>query len=243
MKHKAKQRPVEQPVYTFQVEAFSHEGRGIAHYGTHPEHPPEKHGKKVFIRYAVVGETVQAKITHQTARLEEAEMLKLESQAARGRIEPICPHFGVCGGCSLQHIHPDEQIVLKQNVLQSHLQHFAGLQPEQWLAPIRSSKTDYRRRARIGIRYLPKHQRLVMGFRAHHSNQLTDIQQCSVLDQTLSKALPELRQLLEGLSGKAQIGHIELAMGDNEISLLIRHLEQLKASDVNQLRQFTLLKG
>ncbi|WP_109440437.1 23S rRNA (uracil(1939)-C(5))-methyltransferase RlmD [Acinetobacter haemolyticus] len=240
MKHKAKQRPAHQPIYTFKVEAFSHEGRGIAHYGTHPDHPKEKQGKKVFIRNALVGETVQAKITHQTTRLEEAEMLKLEGEAATGRVEPICPHFGICGGCSLQHIHPDEQILLKQNVLQSHLQHFAGLQPEQWLAPIRSSKIDYRRRARIGVRYIPRQDRLVMGFREHHSNHLTTIQQCKVLDQTLSDALPALRKCLEGLAAKAHIGHVELAMGDREVALLIRHLEELNVSDVNHLRQFAL---
>lgn len=243
MKHKAKHRPAQYPTYTFQIEAFSHEGRGIAHYGTHPDHPKEKHGKKVFIRYALVGETVQAKITNQTSRLEEADMIKLEGEAAEGRVDPICPHFGVCGGCSLQHIHPDQQILLKQNVLKSHLQHFAGLEPEQWLAPIRSVKTDYRRRARIGVRYIAKQNRLVMGFREHHSNHLTAIQQCNVLDQTLSESLPELRKLLESLTGKAHIGHIELAMGDTEVALLIRHLDELNVSDVNQLRQFTLLKG
>ncbi|OEC90247.1 23S rRNA (uracil(1939)-C(5))-methyltransferase RlmD [Acinetobacter sp. YK3] len=243
MKHKAKHRPAQYPTYTFQIEAFSHEGRGIAHYGTHPDHPKEKHGKKVFIRYGLVGETVQAKITNQTSRLEEADMIKLEGEAAEGRVDPICPHFGVCGGCSLQHIHPDEQILLKQNVLKSHLQHFAGLAPEQWLAPIRSVKTDYRRRARIGVRYIAKQNRLVMGFREHHSNHLTAIQQCNVLDQTLSATLPELKKLLESLTGKAHIGHIELAMGDTEVALLIRHLDELNASDVNQLRQFTLLKG
>ncbi|MCU4641349.1 23S rRNA (uracil(1939)-C(5))-methyltransferase RlmD [Acinetobacter courvalinii] len=243
MKHKAKHRPAQYPTYTFQIEAFSHEGRGIAHYGMHPDHPKEKHGKKVFIRYALVGETVQAKITNQTSRLEEADMIKLEGEAAEGRVDPICPHFGVCGGCSLQHIHPDQQILLKQNVLKSHLQHFAGLEPEQWLAPIRSVKTDYRRRARIGVRYIAKQNRLVMGFREHHSNHLTAIQQCNVLDQTLSESLPELRKLLESLTGKAHIGHIELAMGDTEVALLIRHLDELNVSDVNQLRQFTLLKG
>lgn len=243
MKHKAKHRPAQYPTYTFQIEAFSHEGRGIAHYGTHPDHPKEKHGKKVFIRYGLVGETVQAKITNQTSRLEEADMIKLQGEAAEGRVDPICPHFGVCGGCSLQHIHSDQQILLKQNVLKSHLQHFAGLEPEQWLAPIRSVKTDYRRRARIGVRYIAKQNRLVMGFREHHSNHLTAIQQCNVLDQTLSESLPELRKLLESLTGKAHIGHIELAMGDTEVALLIRHLDELNVSDVNQLRQFTLLKG
>ena len=243
MKHKAKRRPAQHPIYPFKIEAYSHEGRGIAHYGTHTDHPQEKHGKKVFIRYAMLGETVQAKIRHQTSRLEEADMLVLQSDAVAERIELICVHFGVCGGCSLQHMHPDEQIRLKQNVLQSHLQHFAGLQPEQWLAPIRSKQADYRRRTRIGVRYNAKQDRLLMGFREHHSHHLTTIQHCSVLDKSLSASLPELKTLLENLAGKAQIGHLELAMGDTEVALLIRHLDELTADDVNQLRQFTLLKG
>ena len=243
MKHKAKRHANKQPVYTFQVEAFSHEGRGIAHYGSHPDHPKEKQGKKVFIRYALVGETVQAKITHQTSRLDEAEMVSLNGDAAQGRIVPICSHFGVCGGCSLQHLHPDQQIELKQQVLQSHLQHFAGIQPEQWLAPIRSSRNDYRRRARIGVRYIAKQNRLLMGFRAHRSNHLVEIQQCPVLEQSLSNSLPELRKLLESLTGKAGIGHIELAMGDSEIALLVRHTHDLGKNDVQQLNQFALHKG
>ena len=243
MKHKVRRRPAQPPVYTFQVESFSHEGRGIAHYGTHPDHPKEKQGKKVFIRYALVGETVQAKITHQTSRLEEAEMLQLESGPAQGRVDPICSHFGVCGGCSLQHLHPDRQIELKQQVLQSHLQHFAGIQPEQWLAAIRSTNDAYRRRARIGVRYIAKQNRLLMGFREHHSNHLIAIQQCPILDQNLSKSLPELKKLLEGLTGKAAIGHIELAMGDTETALLVRHVERLADTDVSQLRQFALNKA
>lgn len=73
MKRRVKSRPAQSAVYIFQVEALSHEGRGIAHYGTHPDHPIEKHGKKVFISHALPSETVKAKITHEVKRLEEAE--------------------------------------------------------------------------------------------------------------------------------------------------------------------------
>ena len=243
MKQQAKSRKAQQPEYIFQVETLSHEGRGIAHYGSHPDHPADKHGKKVFIRYALPGETVKAQITHEAKRLEEAEMIELLAEPSPNRVEAVCPHYGICGGCSMQHIHPDEQIRLKQNVLQSHLQHFAGIQPEQWLEPIRSLQSDYRRRARIGVRYLPKPDRLILGFREHHSNRLTSIHTCSVLDKKLSDSLPELRTLLQSLKGKAHIGHVELAKGDEETSLLVRHVEKLNSSDVNQLRQFALHKG
>ena len=241
MKHRTKPRPAQQPIYTFQVESLSHEGRGIAHYGSHPDHPSEKQGKKVFIRYALPGETVSAQITHVAKRLEEADSTALLSEPAATRIEPKCPHFTVCGGCNMQHIQLDEQIRLKQDVLKSHLEHFAGIQPEQWLPALRSSREDYRRKARIGVRYLPHKDKLVVGFRENQSNKLISIDRCMVLDREFG-SITALKQLLQSLKAKAAIGHIELAMGDDEIALLVRHTEKLSQQDVNQLKQFALNK-
>ena len=241
MKHRTKPRPAQQPIYTFQVESLSHEGRGIAHYGSHPDHPSEKQGKKVFIRYALPGETVRAQITNVVKRLEEADSTALLSEPAAIRIEPKCPHFTVCGGCNMQHIQLDEQIRLKQDVLKSHLEHFAGIQPEQWLPALRSSREDYRRKARIGVRYLPHKDKLVVGFRENQSNKLISIDRCLVLDREFG-SITALKQLLQSLKAKAAIGHIELAMGDDEIALLVRHTEKLSQQDVNQLKQFALNK-
>ena len=241
MKHRTKPRPAQQPVYTFKVESLSHEGRGIAHYGTHPDHPSDKQGKKVFISYALPGETVKAQITHVAKRLEEADSIELLSTPAATRIEAKCPHFTVCGGCNMQHIQQDEQIRLKQDVLKSHLEHFAGLQPEQWLEPLRSQREDYRRKARIGVRYLPNQDKLVVGFRERQSNKLISIDRCLVLEREFG-SISALRELLESLKAKAAIGHVELAMGDEDIALVVRHTEQLSVDDVNQLKQFTLKK-
>ena len=242
MKHRAKPRPTQQPSYIFQVESLSHEGRGIAHYGSHPDHPADKQGKKVFISYALPGETVKAQITHAVKRLEEADTVQLLSEASAFRVEPKCPHFKSCGGCNMQHIHPDEQIRLKQDVLKSHLQHFAGIQPEQWLPPLRSLREDYRRKARIGVRYLPHKDQLVVGFRERQTNKLTSIDRCLVLDQAFG-SITRLKQLLQSLTAKAAIGHIELAMGDCDIALTVRHTEKLNTEDVNRLKQFALDRG
>ena len=242
MKHRAQPRPKQQPEYIFQVESLSHEGRGIAHYGSHPDHPADKHGKKVFIRYALPGETVRARITREVKKLEEADSLELLSEASEIRIQPPCTHFGICGGCNMQHIAPDAQIELKQNVLKSHLQHFAGIQPDEWLAPLRSQREDYRRKARIGVRYLPGKDKLVVGFRESQSNKLTSIDRCMILDREFG-SVTRLKQLLQSLNGKADVGHIELAMGDQEIALVVRETAQLPEQDVNQLREFALQKG
>ena len=142
----------------------------------------------------------------------------------------------------MQHIHADEQIRVKQDVLKSHLEHFAGIQPLEWLAPIRSLRSDYRHKARIGIRYLPNKNQLLMGFREAQSNRLTEIRTCKILDQQLDQALPEIHLLLESLKGKSDIGHIELAKGDQDIALLVRHINKLNQDDVNRLKKFALDK-
>ena len=139
----------------------------------------------------------------------------------------------------MQHIQEDEQIRLKQDVLKSHLEHFAGIQPEQWLTPLRSQREDYRRKARIGVRYIPAKDQLVVGFRERQSNKLTPIEHCMVLDREFG-SIQVLRELLESLKGKAAIGHVELAMGDEDIALLVRHTEKLSSDDVNRLKQFAL---
>lgn len=229
--------------YVFQVDSLSHEGRGIALYQAALEHPASKQGKKVFIQFALPGEQVRAQITHQSKRLDEADAIEILGESSKDRILPSCQHFEQCGGCNLQHMQPDAQIEFKQQVLASHLQHFAGVQPEQWLPPIRALREDYRRRARIGVRYLPKPDKLVVGFRARNSNRLVDIQQCTVLDQKLNQQLPALRKLLESLTGKADIGHIELAMGDTEIALLVRHTATLSKSDQAKLLVFVQQHG
>ena len=239
MKRRVKPRPAQSAVYTCQVEALSHEGRGIAHYGTEANHPVEKQGKKVFISHALPGETVSARITHEVKRLEEADCIALLSEPSPQRQTPACPHFNVCGGCNMQHIHPDEQIVLKQGVLQSHLQHFAHLQPEEWLPALRSTRSDYRRKARIGVRYLPKNDKLIVGFREKSSNQLTSIDRCLVLDEKFG-ALTSIKHMLQKLQAKHAIGHLELAMGDTDLALVVRVTEKLPAEDVNQLKQFAL---
>ncbi|MFT4021813.1 MAG: 23S rRNA (uracil(1939)-C(5))-methyltransferase RlmD [Acinetobacter sp.] len=239
MKQHSKVRTAPQQ-YIFQVESLSHEGRGIAHYRADFGHPDEKIGKKVFIQFALPGEVVRAQITHQAKRLEEADAIEIISSPSSDRVQPTCQNFEQCGGCNLQHMQPDAQIQFKQDVLKSHLQHFAGIQPEQWLSPLRSLRPDYRRRARIGVRFIPKQKQLLMGFRARNSNRLIDLDDCPVLDQQLDQQLPQLKQLLQSLAGKADIGHIELAMGDTEIALLVRHTAPLSKADRQKLQDFAL---
>lgn len=236
-----KAAPTDLGSFDFVVNALSHEGRGVALYTAdaafQPQHPTAKHGKKVFIRHALAGETVRARVSHAAARFDEAELIEV-IQPSPDRVQPPCPHVAYCGGCSLQHLHVDAQLAHKQTVLSSHLQHFAGLQPAQWLPPIRNQRLDYRRRARVSVRYMPKQQRLLVGFRAAASNQIQPISSCVVLDQDLNQLLQLLPNLLAQLTDPSAIGHVELAKGDHTCAMLLRHTASLSAADVTLLTKW-----
>src|SRR5699024_3597371 len=122
------------------------------------------------------------------------DSIALFSAPSALRVEPKCPHFTRCGGCNMQHIAVDEQIRLKQEVLKSHLEHFAGLQVEQWLPALRSTREDYRRQARIGVRYIASQDKLMVGFRERQSNKLISIDRCLVLDREFG-SISALKQL------------------------------------------------
>ena len=251
MRHqREKQR--QQPSLTFNIEALSHEGRGISHYVQQEGHPTDKTGKKVFVAFALPGETVTAKVHEIHKKYEEADCKMVLANPSPDRIEPVCPHFGICGGCSLQHMHPDAQIFFKQNVLTSHFQHFGGLEPEQWLPPLRSTRTDYRRKARLGVRWVAKKERILVGFRERKSSFLTDLNVCKVLDAQIGERIEQLKQLLTGLAGRENISQLEMAIGDEiatvaadrqvtdnkSVAMIVRHLKPLINSDVQQLLAF-----
>lgn len=235
---KAKATPLPTQPIEFEVERLSHEGRGVALYTEQADHPRDKQGKKVFVSFALPGERVKAKITDVQKRLEEAEMLELVSEPSPDRAAPICLHFTVCGGCSMQHIVTERQIELKQEVLASHLAHFAQLKPDTWLTPLRSLRTDYRRRSRIGVRWVAKQKRLVVGFRERKSNFLTEIQSCAVLDARVGQDFSIFKTLIESLHAKDAISHLEVALGDHEVAMILRHTAPLSERDQTILVDF-----
>lgn len=136
------------------VDALSHEGRGIARIA----------GKTVFIEGALPGEEILFRYTRQHSKFDEGCVVKV-LQPALARVEPGCRHFGVCGGCSLQHISTEAQLQLKQDTLKEQFQHFGGINPEQWLSPIAGFSWEYRRKARLGVKFVKKKNRVFVGFR------------------------------------------------------------------------------
>jgi 23S rRNA (uracil1939-C5)-methyltransferase len=207
--------------------ALSHDGRGIATINN----------KTTFINGALANEKVICKITQKRSTYNHADLIEVIEPSTQ-RINPPCHHFGVCGGCSLQHMSVDSQILLKQNTLVEQLKHFGKVVPESILPPLHAHSEGYRHKARLGVRYVNKKNKLLIGFREKSSKYLADINDCVVLHPRVGKRLSALSALIASLEQYQAIPQVEVAIGDQEVALLFRHLNPLSAQDKGLLIAF-----
>jgi 23S rRNA (uracil1939-C5)-methyltransferase len=215
------------PEVTVDITSLSHEGRGITNI----------QGKTTFIHGAIADEKVVCKITKYHRRYNEGKIIQVLEASPR-RIEPACIHFGTCGGCSMQHIDVIHQVQLKQQTLLEQLKHFGSVEPEMVLPPISGTPWGYRGKARLGVRYVIKKEKLLVGFRENFSNYLADIESCPVLNPAVGTRLKELSAMIASLSQYDQIAQVEVAAGETTIALVIRHMTALPDEDLQKIRAF-----
>ena len=177
------------PDITLDINQLSHDGRGIASID----------GKTTFIHGALTGEKALCKITYQHRRYNEGKVISIE-KSSPDRTEPKCAHFGVCGGCSLQHMSLEKQLQFKEKTLLEQLEHFGNVKPEMVLPPLSGKPFGYRGKARLGVRFVIKKEKLLVGFREKFSNYLTDIEECPVLHESVGTRITALSQLIASLT-------------------------------------------
>ena len=194
-------------------------------------------GKAMFIEGALPGEQVLFTYIKQHKRYDEAKVEKI-IKPSPDRVEPRCAHFNICGGCSLQHLSPAAQIAAKQQVLLDSLKHIGGVEPKTVLAPLTGPHWGYRRRARLGVKFVIKKDKLLIGFREKRSSLLADIEHCEVLHPPVGGLLPALRELIAGLEAYDCIPQIEVAAGDEATALVFRNLAELGNTDLVKLQDF-----
>lgn len=244
---RVRKRLQDAPPVTLTVTNLAHDGRGVASYGDQPDHLLDKHGKKVFVSFALPNETVSVKITGSRKSMEEGDAIEVLANPNPERTTPPCPHFGVCGGCSLQHWQPDGQIQFKQSVLAELLEHQAHIQPEHWLPPLVADRLGYRTKARMGVRYVEKKGTALVGFRERASNFLANLNECHVLDPRVGFEIENLKALISSLDARDHIPQLELAMGETldgvidskkSIAIIVRHMVDLGEDDIAKLQAF-----
>ena len=209
------------------IESLSHDGRGITTYKD----------KITFVSGALPAEKVVCRLTHKHRRYNEAQVIEVIEKSPE-RIEPPCTHHGICGGCSMQHVEMQAQIRWKQQTVLEQLKHFGKVTPKEVLPAITGASLGYRRKARLGVRYVIKKEKLLVGFREKFSNYLADIQQCEVLHPSVGKKLIELATVIRSLSRFDEIPQIEVAVSDHVTALIIRHMKPLTEHDLETLCHF-----
>lgn len=210
-----------------EITGLSHDGRGV---GRHQ-------GQVVFIDNALPGEMVRFRPGKKRRKVLQGTLAEIISPSP-DRVDPECPYFGTCGGCALQHLDHLAQLEHKQQQLVDNLERIAKVVPDEYLAPVAAAPWHYRRKARLGIRYVPKKGGVLVGFRERHKSYITSLDACLVLDRKLSDLLPGLHELVSGLSGYDRIPQIEVAAADNAAALVFRHLEALTDADHQRLIEF-----
>lgn len=208
------------------VAALTHDAEGVV-----------REGKAAFVAGALPGERIRFKRIRRHRQHDEAELLEVLEPSA-DRVAPKCAHFGVCGGCALQHLSADAQLEIKQTELRDNLERVGKVVPREWLPPLRGPVWNYRRRARLGSKFVTKKDRVVVGFRERLAPYVAEVQRCEVLAQPVGELIAPLAVMLNGLSIRHRIPQIEAAVADNVVALVLRVLETPSADDLEKLRAF-----
>ncbi len=210
------------------IESLSHDGRGVARVG----------GKTVFIHGALPGEEVTFIYTRQQRKHDEGRVHEVLKPSVE-RVEPRCAQAGVCGGCSLQHQDSSAQIESKQQALLDAFERIGKVNPERILPPlINESVWGYRTKARLGVKYVAKKGRVLVGFRERGSSFLTETERCHTLDPRVGELLMPLSELIGGLSIRDRVPQIEVAMGEQACILIFRLLDPPTADDLGRIEHF-----
>ena len=209
------------------IESLNHEGRGVAHI----------QGKAIFINGALPQETVQFRYTKMHRQWDEGEVVAVLIPHP-DRISPPCQHFSQCGGCSLQHLNSDHQLAHKEKVLLELLQHQVHLVLPSLLPALKAEDFGYRRKARLGVKYVEKKGKVLVGFREKNGRYLADLEKCLVLHPAVGKKLTLLSELIYHCKIRDEIPQIEIAVAENTTVLIVRHLVSMPASDQERWKIF-----
>jgi 23S rRNA (uracil1939-C5)-methyltransferase len=209
------------------IESLDQEGRGVAHYD----------GKVIFIEGALTGEVVSYSSYRKKPAFEQAQVVKIFKTSSM-RVQPKCKHFGVCGGCSMQHLDARAQVAVKQRILEDSLRHIGKVKPETILPAIYGEAWGYRERARISVKYVIKKSKMLVGFHEKRSSYVADMQSCEILAPKIAKLLPLLADLISGLSIRDKLPQIEVAVGEQVDALVLRVMETPTRADEDALRAF-----
>lgn len=224
-----KRKPLPTTPVRVTIDNLNHEGRGVGRVD----------GKTVFVAGALPGEEVEFTYSAVHRNFDEGVAVNILT-ASPERIAPRCPHFNVCGGCAMQHLAPDAQIAYKQKVLLDDFRHLGKVQPKEVMPPLRGPHWGYRRKARLGVKYVAKKEKVLVGFRERSSPYLAELTRCEVLHPSVGERIEALGAMIASLSVYDKIAQIEVAVDDTQTALALRNLAELSDEDKAKVKAFAI---
>jgi 23S rRNA (uracil1939-C5)-methyltransferase len=217
---------VPQPEEIAAVDGLTHEGEGVVHQG-----------KTVFVPGALPGERIRFRRSRRHRQHDEGVLLEVLEPSAQ-RTVPRCAHFGVCGGCALQHLDPAAQLAAKESELRQALTSVAQVSPARWLAPLAGPVWGYRRRARLGAKFVRKKAKVLVGFRERAAPYVAELARCEVLAPPAGELIEPLARLIDALSIRELLPQVEVSVADGATALVLRVLAAPSSEDLMLLRAF-----
>ncbi len=216
------------------IESLDQEGRGVAR---------DEQGKTIFVDGALPGERVEYQAYMVRKNFNVANTVSVENPSTL-RVTPKCEHFGVCGGCKLQHFDATSQVAAKQRTLEGNFKHIGKVKPVNILPPMLGPTWGYRHKARMSVRYVYKKERALVGFKEKSTHFVADLQSCKVLVLEVSDLIIPMQQMVANLSIREELPQIELAVGEPVSSdrpvivLILRIMQALSSEDELVLKNF-----
>jgi 23S rRNA (uracil1939-C5)-methyltransferase len=207
-----------------QIVDLTHDGKGVA----------DVSGRRFFVAGALPGEEAIIRPRGRRRRYGEADLLEIKRPSG-SRVSPPCEYFGRCGGCALQHMGYEAQVLYKQRAVRETLARIGGVEPARWLAPVTGPEWRYRRRARLGVKHVAGKGRVLVGFRERAAPLVTDMAHCPILVPPFDTALAALAATIERTSIRNRLPQVETAVADNGAALVFRVLEPPSATDTKLL--------
>ena len=248
------QNPADNPILQATIESLDQEGRGVAHVD----------GKTIFIDGALPNELVKYQSQQIKPSYEVAKTIEVLKQSNQ-RVTPKCPHYGLCGGCKLQHMDANAQVAAKQRMLEADLWHIGKVKADNILPPLYGPTWGYRHKARLSVKYVQKKERVLVGFNEKATRYVADMNSCEVLVPAVSALIAPLQALIVQLSIRDKLPQIELAVGEANLKgereavenkqvivLIFRIMDALTANDkalfkafadLHQIQVWTQTKG
>jgi 23S rRNA (uracil1939-C5)-methyltransferase len=215
------------------IKSLDMDARGVGHL----LNEDGSQGKVIFVEGALPGERVSFETLRKKKNWESGRMVTLQKATAM-RVEPRCPHFWHCGGCSMQHLEASAQVAMKQRVLEDNLWHIGKTKAEHIMRPMYGPTWRYRYRARLSVRWVPKKNTVLVGFHERHSSYVAEMTSCEIVPQHISDMLVPLRELVRALSIYQQLPQIEVAVGEDSTVLVARIMAPLSRADEVLMKAF-----